>query len=457
MQEIKKQLAKIDFIYYNNSNRNKLKLERMNFMYQELSNAELVSLKEELAVKYEAAKGKGLKLDMSRGKPETDQLNLTNDMLDTKYLGDFKTAAGVDVRNYGILDGIEECKVLFADMLGVSKDEIIVGGNSSLQLMYDSIAKALLLGVYKGQKAWRDCGKVKFLCPVPGYDRHFAICESLGIEMINVPMTKDGPDMDMVEKLVASDETIKGIWCVPMYSNPDGVTYSDETVRRMGGLKAKADDFRIYWDNAYCVHHLSDTPDTLLPILEECKKNGKEDMVYIFSSTSKISFPGAGIGVMAASEGNINFIKSQMTYQTIGFDKINQLRHVNYFKNMDGIAEKMKQHREILEPKFTAVLKMLDTEIKPHGIADWVKPNGGYFISFNGLPGTAKRTVSLCKEAGVILTGAGATFPYGRDQNDANIRIAPTFPPVSELMEAMDVFCISARLAAVEMLLAKIK
>lgn len=422
----------------------------MSVSISKASKEELSVLKKELLEQYAEYKSKGLKLDMSRGKPGADQLDLSNGMFnrDRGYL----TENGTDCRNYGILDGIPEAKKLFTPMLGVTENEIIVGGNSSLQLMYDAVSKAMLLGVYGGKQPWRN-GHVKFLCPVPGYDRHFGICESLGIEMITVPMNGDGPDMDIVEKLVSCDGEIKGIWCVPLYSNPDGISYSDGVIKRFASLSPKADDFRIFWDNAYCVHHLTDNPDKILNIIDECKKTGKENMPYVFASTSKISFPGAGVSVMAASEANIKFILSQMAYQTIGFDKLNQLRHVKYFKDYSGILEQMKKHRQILEPKFNSVLEMLEKEIAPHGIGSWHKPNGGYFISFNGLHGTAKKTVALCKEAGVVLTGAGATFPYGKDPCDKNIRIAPTFPPIAELRAAMEIFCVSAKLASVEILL----
>ncbi len=420
-------------------------------MYKNFSAQELAAEKVALEKKYNDFKAKGLKLDMSRGKPSAQQLDLSNDMLKVD-LGSFKGEDGVDCRNYGILDGIKEVKRIFSELLGVSEKELIIGGNSSLNMMYDSIARAMLLGVYGGKKPWGKYEKVKFLCPAPGYDRHFAICQSLGIEMITIPCTNEGPDMDEVERLVSQDEEIKGIWCVPKYSNPMGTTYSDETVRRLASMKTKADDFRIFWDNAYCVHHLTDTPDELLDLLSECKKNNTQHRVYMFTSTSKISFPGAGVAAMAASEENINFIKSQMTYQTIGYDKLNMLRHALYFKNADGIHEQMKKHRALIAPKFDIVCDMLDEQIKPLEIASWHRPNGGYFISFTGLDNTAKRTVELCKEAGVVLTGAGATYPYGKDPHDSNIRIAPTFPTANELKAAMEIFCVSARLAAIEAL-----
>lgn len=418
---------------------------------KEMTQEQLVEMKDKLMEEYRLFQEKGLKLDMSRGKPSSAQLDLSMDMLNCVTSEDcYKAEDGTDCRNYGVLDGIPEAKKLFSEMIGVSTDEIIIGGNSSLNLMYDAVVKALIFGVVGSEKPWGKYDEIKFLCPVPGYDRHFAICESLGIKMINVPLNSDGPDMDMVEKLVASDDTIKGIWCVPMYSNPDGVTYSDEVVKRFANLLPKASDFRIFWDNAYCVHHLTDTPDKLLNILDECKKAGNPDMVYIFGSTSKVSFSGAGVAMMGASKANIDFIKKQLTIQTIGFDKINQLRHVKYFKNLDGIKAQMEKHKAIIAPKFEAVLKKLDEEIAPLGIAEWHKPNGGYFISFNAMEGCAKRIVSLCKEAGVVLTPAGATFPYGKDPQDRNIRIAPTFPPVSELETAMELFCLCVKLASVE-------
>ncbi len=424
-------------------------------MYRDYSAEKLQELKSELSSVYEEYKAKNLKLDMSRGKPAPEQLDLTIDMLTHCLDGDYKSENGIDCRNYGVLDGIPEAKELMMAMLDVKEDEIIVGGNSSLQLMYDTIARAMLLGVLGGEKPWSKNNKVKFLCPAPGYDRHFAICESIGIEMITVPYKADGPDMDIVEKLVSEDEEIKGIWCVPMYSNPTGITYSDEVVKRFASLSPKAKDFRIFWDNAYCIHHLSDTPDKLLNLLEEAKKTGKEDMVFMFTSTSKVSFPGGGIACIGASKANIEYIKSQMTYQTIGYDKLNQLRHAKFFKNAEGLKAHMIKHRDIIGPKFKVVLDMLDKEIAPLGIADWHKPNGGYFVSFNGLEGTAKRIVALCKEAGVVLTGAGATYPYGADPKDSNIRIAPTFPTIPELTTAMEIFCVSVKLAAVEKLLAK--
>ncbi len=424
-------------------------------VYAEMSKEQLLTEKSVLEAQYAEYKAKGLKLDMSRGKPAPEQLDLSIDMLLHCLDGDYKASNGIDCRNYGILDGIPEAKKLFEEMLDIGDDEIIVGGNSSLQLMYDTIIRALHFGVYGGDKPWGKCEKVKFLCPVPGYDRHFAICESLGIEMIPVQYKEDGPDMDEVERLVASDEQIKGIWCVPMYSNPTGITYSDEVVRRFAALKPAAKDFRIFWDNAYCVHHLSDDHDSLLNIIDECKKAGNPDMVFQFTSTSKISFPGGGLAVIVASKNNIDFIKNQMTVQTIGFDKLNQLRHCKFFKNYDGIKEHMKKHAAIIQPKFSVVLYVLNKEIAPLGIGKWVSPKGGYFVSFDAMEGCAKRIVSLAAEAGVVMTGAGATYPYGKDPKDSNIRIAPTFPSVDELRQAMEIFCVCVKLASVEKLLAE--
>ncbi len=422
-------------------------------MLTEMNMEELSAFKKQCAEEYESYKAKGMKLDMSRGKPSTEQLDLAMPMFDV-----FTNAAsmlaedGTDCRNYGCLTGIPDAKRLFGELLGVNADEIIIGGNSSLAMMYDTVSRAVTHGVYGSEKPWGKCDKVKFLCPVPGYDRHFAICESFGIEMINVPMRSDGPDMDMIEKLVSKDESIKGIWCVPMYSNPEGISYSDEVVRRFANLSPKAKDFRIFWDNAYCVHHLTDTPDRILNILDECKKNGKEDMVFIFASTSKISFSGAGVAIMAGSVNNVKQITKLMGIQCISYDKINQLRHVKYFKNVDGIMAHMAKHRAIIEPKFKLVLDMLDAQLGGFGILEWNKPNGGYFISVNTLDGCAKRVVELCREAGVVLTSAGATFPYGKDPHDRNIRIAPTYPPLAELEAAMNIFCVSVKLASAEKL-----
>ncbi|MGN0660510.1 MAG: aminotransferase, partial [Oscillospiraceae bacterium] len=382
--------------------------------YAELSKEELLEIKKELSAEYEKEKALNLSLNMARGKPSSEQLDLTKKMLE---ITDYTAADGTDCRNYGLLDGIPEAKALFAEILGVDTEQVIVCGNSSLNLMYDNLLRAMQFGVLGSEKPWCKYDKIKFLCPCPGYDRHFAITEALGIEMIPVKMNSDGPDMDTVEKLVSEDETIKGIWCVPMYSNPDGITYSDDVVRRFARLSPKASDFRIFWDNAYCLHHLSDTPDKLLNIFDECKKHGSENMVYEFASTSKISFSGGGVAVVAASKENADFIRKQMSVQTIGFDKINQLRHVKFFKNADGIREHMKKHAALIKPRFDVVMNALDSEILPLGIADYKKPNGGYFISLYTMDGCAKRTVALCKEAGLVLTGAGAAYPYGKDEH----------------------------------------
>ena len=424
--------------------------------YKDLSKEELLELKSGLEAQFEEVKAKGLKLDMSRGKPSADQLNLSMGMMDTLTSGvDLTCEDGVDCRNYGGLDGIDEAKQLLADMMEVPKDNVIIFGNSSLNVMYDTVARAMTHGIM-GSTPWCKLDKVKFLCPVPGYDRHFAITEHFGIEMINVPMTSTGPDMDMVEKLVSSDPAIKGIWCVPKYSNPQGITYSDETVFRFANLKPAAEDFRIFWDNAYCVHHLyEDKQDYLIEILMECKKAGNPDMVYKFSSTSKISFPGSGIAAMAASDANLEDIRSTMRVQTIGHDKVNQLRHVRFFKDMPGMYEHMRKHAAILRPKFEKVEDVLEKEIGGLGIGTWTKPLGGYFISFDSMDGCAKAIVAKAKEAGLIMTGAGATFPYGKDPKDSNIRIAPSYPSVEELGKAAEVFVLCVKLVSVEKLLEK--
>ena len=422
--------------------------------YQELSRAELETLKKELDKQFDEVKAKGLKLNMSRGKPGIAQLTLSMPMLDViNSQSDMNTVLGNDTRNYGDLDGIGECRRLLADMMGVNKDNVVVCGNSSLNIMYDKVSRSMMTGV-NGSTPWCKLDKVKFLCPVPGYDRHFKITEYFGIEMIAVPMDENGPDMDMVEQYVNNDATVKGIWCVPKYSNPSGISYSDEVVKRFAGLKPAAEDFRIYWDNAYGIHHLyEDKQDEVLNILEECEKAGNPDMVYIFASTSKISFPGSGVSAVASSLKNIEFIESQMTIQTIGHDKINQLRHARYFKNIDGLNEHMKKHADILRPKFEAVVNTLEEELGGLGIGTWTKPNGGYFISFDAMEGCAKAIVAKCKEAGVVLTNAGATYPYGIDPKDSNIRIAPTFPSSEEMEEATALFVLCVKLVSVEKLL----
>ncbi|WP_059068439.1 PLP-dependent aminotransferase family protein [Mediterraneibacter massiliensis] len=422
--------------------------------YKALSREELKQVKEELEQQFAEVRARGLKMDMSRGKPSAEQLELSVGMLDTvNSKSSLLCENGMDARNYGILDGIPEAKKLFADIMETEPENVIVFGNSSLNIMYDTVARSMLHGVM-GCTPWCKLDKVKFLCPVPGYDRHFGITEHFGIEMINIPMREDGPDMDMVEDLVNTDASVKGIWCVPKYSNPQGITYSDETVRRFAHLQPAAEDFRIYWDNAYCVHHLyEDKQDQILEILEECKKAGRLDMVYKFSSTSKISFPGAGIAALAASEANLKDVKNTMKMQTIGHDKINQLRHVRFFKDLDGIHAHMKKHAEIIRPKFEAVLSALERELGDLEIGRWIAPRGGYFISFEAMDGCAKAIVAKAKEAGLVMTEAGATYPYGKDPHDSNIRIAPTYPTLEELKEAAEIFVLSVKLVSAEKLL----
>ena len=424
--------------------------------YPSLSKSELLELSAELRRQYDAFRARGLQLDMSRGKPGADQLDLSLEVLDCINSSEScKAENGTDCRNYGLLDGIPEAKRLFAEMLEVEPDEIIIGGNSSLNMMYDAVARAMTHGMLGSPKPWCRLDKVRFLCPSPGYDRHFTVCEHFGIEMITIPMREDGPDMDEVRRLAESDDSVKGIWCVPKYSNPQGITYSDRVVDAFAALKPAAPDFRIFWDNAYCVHHLTDEHDQLKNILEACRRSGHEDMVYIFGSTSKISFPGSGVAMMAASRANIEFIKQQLSAQTIGPDKLNQLRHVRFFKNLGGIEEHMRRHAALIRPKFEAVIESFERDLSGTGIGRWTNPRGGYFISFDAPDGCARRTVQLCMEAGVKVTPAGATFPYGKDPHDSNIRIAPTFPPVNELKTAMQLFCLCVKMAAVEKLLAK--
>ena len=425
--------------------------------YSEMTKEELTAELEDLKSKYADAKGKGLKLNMARGLPSAEQLDMEADFFNTlNPTVDFHSELGIDCRNYGELTGIHEARQLMADMMEVSPEEIIVFGNSSLNIMFDTVARSMDFGVL-GSTPWNRLDKVKFLCPVPGYDRHFAITQLFGIEMINIPMTSEGPEMDLVEKYVGSDPAVKGIWCVPKYSNPSGVTYSDEVVRRFANLKPAAEDFRIYWDNAYTIHHLyNGREDQLLEILAECKKAGNPNLVWKFCSTSKVTFPGSGIAALAASEENLEYVKKILTIQTIGHDKLNQLRHVRYFKNIDGMHEHMKKHAEIIRPKFELVLNILDRDLSPLGIGEWTHPNGGYFVSFDAPEGTAKRIVGLCKEAGVTLTGAGATYPYKKDPHDSNIRIAPTFPPIGELEQALNIFTLCVKLAGAEKLLGQI-
>lgn len=422
--------------------------------YEEMTKEELLKEKEGLEAEYKKFQQRGLKLDMSRGKPSQEQLDLSMGMMDVLTSGvDLTCDDGTDCRNYGVLDGISEAKQLIGDMIECNPDNIIIYGNSSLNIMYDTISRSMTHGVM-GNTPWCKLDKVKFLCPVPGYDRHFAITEHFGIEMINVPMTATGPDMDLVEKLVSEDPAIKGIWCVPKYSNPQGITYSDETVYRFANLKPAAEDFRIFWDNAYCVHHLyEDKQDYLLEILMECKKAGNQDMVYKFSSTSKISFPGSGIAAIAASDANLADIRNMMKVQTIGHDKVNQLRHVRFFKDIHGIVEHMKKHADIMRPKFETVINTLERELGGLEIGSWIAPRGGYFISFDAMEGCAKAIVAKAKEAGLVMTGAGATFPYGKDPKDSNIRIAPSYPTPEELAVAAEIFVLSVKLVSIDKLL----
>ncbi len=422
--------------------------------YREMTNEELFSLRRELAREYHRFQAKDLHLDMSRGKPSADQLDLSMGMMDVlNSESDLRCEDGTDCRNYGVLDGISEAKQLLADMMEVPPENIIIYGNSSLNVMYDTIARSYTHGVM-GNTPWCRLDKVKFLCVTPGYDRHFAISEFFGMELISIPMLEDGPDMDLVEKHVNHDPAVKGIWCVPKYSNPTGNSYSDETVRRLAHLKPAAPDFRIYWDNAYGIHHLyEDTEDFVLEILQECKKAGNSDLVYKFSSTSKICFPGSGIAAIAASHNNLDDIRKQLTIQTIGHDKVNQLRHVRFFKDLDGMKAHMKKQADILRPKFEAVEEIFARDLEGLEIARWTKPKGGYFISFYGMNGTARRIVELCRKAGVKLTNAGAAFPYGKDPEDSHIRIAPSYPAPSELVTAAELFTLATRVVSIDRIL----
>lgn len=422
--------------------------------YSSLSREELSTLKDKLEQEYKEVKELGLKLDMSRGKPSKTQLELSMGMLDTvNSESNMDCEDGTDCRNYGVLTGIPEIRRLMADMAGVSEKNVIVYGNSSLNIMFDTVSRSMTHGVM-GSTPWAKLDKVKFLCPVPGYDRHFAITESFGIEMINVPLYADGPDMDMVEKLVSEDPAIKGIWCVPMYANPTGTTYSAETVRRFAALQPAAEDFRIFWDNAYGVHHLfADDQDSIPEILSECAKAGHPDMVYEFMSTSKITFPGSGIAAMFTSEANIKDILKVMTFQTIGHDKINQLRHARFFGDIEHLKAHMMKHAELIRPKFAAVIDTLEEGLGGLEIGSWSNPKGGYFISFDAMEGCARAIVAKMKEAGVVMTGAGATYPYGKDPKDSNIRIAPTLPTPEELAKAAEVFVLCVKLVSVEKLL----
>ncbi len=423
--------------------------------YQEMTKEELLQEKAKLESAYKKFQRSGLQLDMSRGKPSQEQLDLSMGMMDVLNSDtDLKCEEGIDCRNYGVLDGIQEAKVLLGDMIECHPDNIIIYGNSSLNVMYDTISRSITHGVM-GNTPWCKLDKVKFLCPVPGYDRHFAITEYFGIEMINVPMLSTGPDMDLVEELVSQDEAIKGIWCVPKYSNPQGITYSDETVRRFARLKPAAKDFRIYWDNAYGIHHLYDIDqDNLVEIMAECKRAGNPDMVYKFCSTSKITFSGSGIAALAASLNNLDEIKTQLKIATIGHDKVNQLRHVRFFKDIYGMTEHMRRHADILRPKFEMILDTFDREFADKGIGSWIRPKGGYFICFEALEGCAKAIVSKAKKAGMAMTPAGAPFPYGKDPKDSVIRIAPTYPTLEDLKLATEIFVVCVKLVSIEKILA---
>ena len=422
--------------------------------YADMSKAELETELAQGRSRYDEMVARGLALNMARGKPSAAQLELSLPMLDVLDAdADLVAEDGTDCRNYGVLDGIKEAKELIGDMMENPIDSIIIYGNSSLNVMYDTISRSMTHGVM-GSTPWCRLDKVKFLCPVPGYDRHFAITQYFGIEMINVPMTPTGPDMDLVEQLAASDEAVKGIWCVPKYSNPQGISYSDETVRRFARLKPAAKDFRIYWDNAYGVHHLYDhDQDHLIEILAECKRAGNPDLVYKFASTSKISFPGSGLAAIATSPNNMEDIKAQLAIQTIGHDKVNQLRHVRFFGNIHGMIEHMRLHADILRPKFEMVINTLESELGGLGIGTWTSPKGGYFISFDSLDGCAKQIVAKAKKAGVVMTGAGATYPYGLDPHDSNIRIAPTYPSPEDLHTAMKIFTLCVKLVSIDKLL----
>ena len=423
-----------------------------NMKLKEMSASELREFHAQTLEEYEACKAQALHLDMSRGKPAKEQLNLSNDLLNMHIDPEATMLDGVEARNYGEIMGMPACRRLFADLLGVRHEQVFVGGNASLTLMYDLIAKAYTHGMLHSEKPWSQLEKVKFLCPAPGYDRHFTISASFGMELITIPMHEDGPDMDMVENLI-KDDSVKGMWCVPKYSNPDGITYSDNTVRRIAALKPAASDFVLVWDNAYCVHEFEGNYVPFINILEACASAGNPDMVFEFASTSKITFPGAGVACFACSEANMAHMKKLLSAQIISFDKLNQLRHVLFFKDSDGVLMHMKKHAAVLKPKFDVVLNYLDEHIAPLDIASWHRPTGGYFVSLNVLSGCAKRVHELCKEAGVVMTEAGATYPYKNDPNNSNLRIAPSFPPLDELEKAMQVLCVCIKLAAVEKLL----
>lgn len=421
--------------------------------YAQMSRAELQQEYTAVQATYHALKARDLKLNMARGKPSKAQLDMVTDMFSILVKPEDFVCDGIETRNYGEVAGLPAAKALFADILGCRPEQCFVGGNASLQLMYDAIAKAYTNGLLHSETPWGKLDEVKWLCPAPGYDRHFKVTESMGMTLITVPMTAEGPDMDLVEKLI-EDPAVKGMWNVPKYSNPEGIIYSEETIRRLASMKPAAPDFMLMWDNAYIIHEFDGDYVPFPDILALCEACGNADMVYEFASTSKVTFPGAGVSVMASSKANIEYLSKLTNIQTIGYDKINQLRHVRYLKDKAHTLELMKRHAAILGPKFKTVLDALDQEIAPLGIADWKHPKGGYFVSLDAMPGTAKRTLALCREAGVVMTGAGATFPYGIDPNDSNIRIAPSLPPVEELKEAVAVFCTCLRLSALEKLMA---
>lgn len=417
--------------------------------FTKLNKKELLEIKNTLDLQYQEFKKQKLKLDMSRGKPCSEQLDLSMSILDIKQY----SIDNIDCRNYGVLEGLPSIRKLFAQLLEVNEKNIIIGGTSSLTLMYDYLAQAMLFGVC-GSKPWSKLDKVKFLCPVPGYDRHFTICEHFGIEMINIPMNDEGPDLDLINELI-QDDSVKGMFCVPKYSNPQGITYSDNTVKALAALKPAASDFRIIYDNAYCVHDLCDNSDILLNIFDELPKYNNDDLIIMVASTSKITFAGGGVSCIVASDNNINDIKKRLSVQSISQDKMNQLRHFKFFNDVNGIKQHMKKHAAILKPKFNCVLDILDNELKSKDIASWHNPKGGYFISLDVMPGCAKRVGMLCKEAGVVLTTIGATFPYGKDPQDSNIRIAPSYPSIDELSKAAKLLCVCVQIAAIECLLNK--
>ncbi len=422
--------------------------------YLQASKEALLAERASLQKEYEAVLAEGLSLDLSRGKPSAGQLDLSMPMLSAKTVAECKSADGFDCRNYGLTTGLPEMKDFWSELTGIPADNILVGGNSSLNLMYDAMTKAMLYGVAGSARPWCREEKIKFLCPAPGYDRHFAICESLGIEMITVPMLADGPDMDEVERIAASDASVKGIWCVPKYSNPTGITFSDEVVRRFATMKTAAPDFRIFWDNAYMVHDVENEGDVLLDLFAEAKRAGNEDRVFFFTSSSKITFPGAGVAIMAMSDANMKLLAPIFGVQTIGHDKLNQLRHLQFLPDKAAVTDLMKKHAAFLGDRFAVVLSTLENDLKDKEIASWTSPRGGYFVSLDVLPGTAKRVYALCAEAGVTLTKVGATFPYGVDAEDKNLRLAPSYPSLADLTKAMAVLTLAVRLAAVEKLLA---